>query len=336
MVPFLITILSIGLLVGTVYLLLQEPRLLAAGGSVAVGVVLATMPLIISMAPVFGALVFGAGAVAITYGVMAINAHRQSLEFQREMQDMREFQSGPAARPAFASRTGRQAAPADDGEGPVSSPTRHRAEEPVSANAHDDAAAEEEPEPTGYLALFRLTKRLGEANAARATAKASARPGAGGSGGGSRPGGRPMGGQGSGRPSGGGFGGGSGKKTCPMAEENGPLNDALADEELARPEPEFAPRPKPGAGTGPSRPKPAISKQSYGRPKARGDSADALADIDDESPARAADKLARDIDRMLDDEDRGLGGGGIAQAARRSAGSHAAPVGSLSRLVRKR
>lgn len=85
MVAFLVTVLAILLLVGIIYLLLQEPQLLAAGSAIAIGVIFATLPLVVTMAPFFGAIVFGAGAVAITYGVMSINAYRRTQELRREL-----------------------------------------------------------------------------------------------------------------------------------------------------------------------------------------------------------------------------------------------------------
>ena len=121
MVAFLITVLAVALLVGIVYLLLQRPQLLAAGTAISLGVIFATLPLIVSMAPFFAALVFGAGAVGITYGIMAINAYRQGLELQQEVEtrvrlEQAHLREQQTAAEEGVARRGRSADPDFDDE----------------------------------------------------------------------------------------------------------------------------------------------------------------------------------------------------------------------------
>ncbi len=181
MIAFLITVLAILLLVGIIYLLLQEPELLAAGGAIALGVVFASLPLIISMAPFFGALVFGMGAVAITYGVMAINTHRRMLELrqlQREVERHRRGEAGDGAE-ARGSRSGADGLDADEfdadrGEAPAEAGRPDRSAEPGrrrGARADlDDLEAEDAAALSGGSRLARMSRRLESGRAGHAAA----------------------------------------------------------------------------------------------------------------------------------------------------------------------
>ncbi len=198
MAAVLVTLLAIVLLVGVVYLLLREPQLLAAGSAIGIGLIFVTLPLIISMAAFFSALVFGMGAVAITYGIMTINAHRREMRLQQELiqvqraarRGQRVADLGPARGHAatddpddmadlddeslFAnrhrwSRMSRQLARGEDG-----TPVRGR----TGGRRASDAETDVDPEPSATIREFEqglesleqkeLTRRSANASAAMA------------------------------------------------------------------------------------------------------------------------------------------------------------------------
>lgn len=107
MVPLLITVLSIALLVGTVYVLLREPELTSAGAGIAIGVMVATLPLILPMTSFFSALAIGIGGVAITYGVMTIRHHREITALRQQIIELQA--AGYRPQPAAAQATGAMA-----------------------------------------------------------------------------------------------------------------------------------------------------------------------------------------------------------------------------------
>jgi len=104
MVPLLITVLSIALLVGTVYILLREPELTSAGAGIAIGVMVATLPLILPMTSFFSALALGIGGVAITYGVMTIRHQRELTSLRQQIMEMQAigYQTPPQPQPQAA------------------------------------------------------------------------------------------------------------------------------------------------------------------------------------------------------------------------------------------
>lgn len=156
MVAFLVTILAIALLVGIIYLLLQEPQLLAAGSAIGIGVIFATLPLIVSMTAFFGAIMFGVGAVAITYGVMSINAFRRTQELRREL----------AVRSMRIPERDRDYGLADEAE-----PVRGR---PVAAR-YADFDEEEAPAPARATRVFRRQDRALDGERSPAPREASPR-----------------------------------------------------------------------------------------------------------------------------------------------------------------
>jgi len=98
MLEIAITIFALLLFGGVVVLLIQEPDLIAAGLALALGLVFVSVPLLVTVAPLFVAFLFAVGAISILYGVGTIARRRRQILLEKTAYaEARQRRTGRAA-----------------------------------------------------------------------------------------------------------------------------------------------------------------------------------------------------------------------------------------------